>query len=89
MPNRSRYQILLVDDDEGVRNTLAMLLTSAGYDVAAANDGFESLLHLKRALPNDAIAPRCTRGRHKAQQVHLARPTPENIPARETTGLRC
>ena len=56
MPNRSRYQILLVDDDEGVRNTLAMLLTSAGYDVAAATDGFEALLHLKRALPGMIIS---------------------------------
>jgi len=56
MPNRSRYQILLVDDDEGVRNTLAMLLTSAGYDVATANDGFEALLHLKRALPGMIIS---------------------------------
>ena len=56
MPNRSRYQILLVDDDESVRNTLAMLLTSAGYDVAAANDGFEALLHLKRALPGMIIS---------------------------------
>jgi CheY-like chemotaxis protein len=56
MPNHSRYQILLVDDDEGVRNTLAMLLTSTGYDVAAANDGFEALLHLKRALPGMIIS---------------------------------
>jgi CheY-like chemotaxis protein len=56
MPNRSRYQILLVDDDEGVRNTLAMLLTSAGYDVATANDGFEALLHLKRTLPGMIIS---------------------------------
>ena len=56
MPSCSRYQILLVDDDESVRNTLAMLLTSAGYDVAAANDGFEALLHLKRALPGMIIS---------------------------------
>lgn len=56
MPNCSRYQILLVDDDDSVRNTLAMLLTSAGYDVAAASDGFEALLHLKRALPGLIIS---------------------------------
>src|SRR5579859_8258863 len=56
MPNRSRYQILLVDDDGGVRNTLAILLTSAGYDVATANDGFEALLHLKRAIPGMIIS---------------------------------
>jgi CheY-like chemotaxis protein len=56
MPTRSRYQILLVDDDESVRNTIAMLLTSAGYDVAAANDGFEALLHLKRVLPDVIVS---------------------------------
>jgi CheY-like chemotaxis protein len=56
IPNRSRYQILLVDDDASVRNTLAMLLTSVGYDVATAKDGFEALLHLKRALPDVIIS---------------------------------
>jgi len=56
MPNRSKHRILLVDDDASVRNTLAMLLTSAGYDVATANDGFEALLHLKRALPDVIIS---------------------------------
>jgi CheY-like chemotaxis protein len=56
MPNRSKHQILLVDDDASVRNTLAMLLTSAGYDVATAKDGFEALLHLKRALPDVIIS---------------------------------
>jgi CheY-like chemotaxis protein len=44
-------QILLVDDEASVRNTLAMLLTSAGYDVATANDGFEALLHLETGTP--------------------------------------
>jgi len=56
MPSCSRYQILLVDDDESVRNTIGLLLTSAGYDVATANDGFEALLHLKRALPGMIIS---------------------------------
>jgi len=36
----SRRQILLVDDNPGVRETLAMLLMRGGYDVAVAEDGF-------------------------------------------------
>jgi CheY-like chemotaxis protein len=51
MPNCFRHQILLVDDEASVRESLAMLLTSAGYDVGSAKDGFDALLHLKRALP--------------------------------------
>lgn len=51
MTNCSRHQILLVDDEASVRKSLALLLTSIGYDVAGANDGFDALLHLKRALP--------------------------------------
>jgi len=56
MSNRSRGQILLVDDEATVRDTLAMLLTSAGYDVAIANDGFDALLHLKRVLPDVIVS---------------------------------
>jgi len=52
MPNRSKPQILVVDDEASVRESLAMLLTAAGYDVAAAEDGFDALLHLKRVLPD-------------------------------------
>jgi len=33
-----------------------MLLTSAGYDVATAGNGFDALLHLKRALPDLIIS---------------------------------
>jgi CheY-like chemotaxis protein len=52
MPNRSKPQILVVDNEASVRESLAMLLTAAGYDVAAAEDGFDALLHLKRVLPD-------------------------------------
>jgi len=56
MPSCSRYQILLVDDDESVRNTIALLLTSAGYDVATANNGFEALLQIKRSVPDVIVS---------------------------------
>jgi len=54
--NRSRRQILLVDDEVSVRDSLAMLLTSAGYDVTTAQNGFDALLHLKKALPDLIIS---------------------------------
>jgi CheY-like chemotaxis protein len=56
MPNLSRHQILLVDDEKSVRESIAMLLTSVGYDVATANDGFDALLHLKSVLPEVIIS---------------------------------
>jgi CheY-like chemotaxis protein len=56
MPNRSRHQVLLVDDEKSVRESIGMLLTSVGYDVATANDGFDALLHLKAVLPEVIIS---------------------------------
>jgi CheY-like chemotaxis protein len=54
MPEYSKHQILVVDDDPSVRETIAVLLMSAGYDVVAAEDGFGALLQLRKVLP-DAI----------------------------------
>src|SRR5579884_4091753 len=56
MPNRSRPQILLVDDEASILDSVGMLLTSAGYDVASAKDGFDALLHLKKVLPDLIIS---------------------------------
>lgn len=39
--------ILLVDDEEMVRNTLSLLLKSEGYRVYAAEDGIKALEHLR------------------------------------------
>jgi CheY-like chemotaxis protein len=51
-PIPSKRQILVVDDDPSVRETLALLLISAGYDVATAGDGFGALLQLRKMLPD-------------------------------------
>jgi CheY-like chemotaxis protein len=45
-------RVLVVDDDPSVRQAVAMSLMSAGYDVAAAADGFGALLHLRKMLPD-------------------------------------
>jgi two-component system, OmpR family, response regulator len=52
MLKRSKAQILLVDDDPRIRESLGMLLMFAGYDVATAENGASALLHLSRVLPD-------------------------------------
>jgi DNA-binding response OmpR family regulator len=42
----------VVDDEPSIRESLALLLGSAGYDVSTAQDGFAALLQLKRTLPD-------------------------------------
>ena len=51
MLNPSRHQVLIVEDDPSVRNSLALLLKASGYDVNTANDGVEALKILKAGLP--------------------------------------
>lgn len=56
MPNPSKHEILVVDDDDGVRDTLVFLLQSSGYEVTGAVNGFDALLQLRRALPTVIIS---------------------------------
>ncbi len=51
MSNPSKYEILLVDDDKAVRDSLVMLLQSSGFDVSSAVHGFDALLQIKRKVP--------------------------------------
>jgi CheY-like chemotaxis protein len=44
-------QVLVVDDDMGVRQTLTLLLAAAGYETLAAQNGFEALQIIKRKAP--------------------------------------
>lgn len=52
----SKLQILVVDDDPSVRETISLLLISCGYDVATAEDGFGALQQLRRTLPDLIIS---------------------------------
>ncbi len=56
MTTPSKHSILVVDDEPSVRETLALLLTASGYDVATAANGFAALLQLKLALPEVVLS---------------------------------
>jgi CheY-like chemotaxis protein len=56
MSNPSKHQVLVVDDDQSVRDSVAMLLTAAGYDVSTAQHGFDALLQLRRMQPDLIIS---------------------------------
>jgi CheY-like chemotaxis protein len=51
MSNAVKHEILVVDDEVVVRDTLALVLQSSGYEVTTASNGFDALLQLKRKLP--------------------------------------
>jgi CheY-like chemotaxis protein len=51
MASFAKHRILLVDDDEAVRDSIGSLLREAGYDVSLAEDGFDALLQLRSSFP--------------------------------------
>ena len=52
MPNSSKPQILVVDDEASIRESLGMLLMSVGYDVAIAENGVTAVSQLNSRLPD-------------------------------------
>src|SRR2546429_9621157 len=48
----ARKRILIVEDYASIRETMARLLVSAGYEVSKAEHGFSALLQLKRGAPD-------------------------------------
>src|SRR3954464_817885 len=52
----AKTQVLIVDDDLSVRDSITMLLTGAGYGVSTAEHGFDALVQLKRMHPDLIIS---------------------------------
>ena len=50
------FRILVVDDEPSVRDVAAVLLSSKGYEVRTAQEGFAALVELRRALPDVIIS---------------------------------
>jgi CheY-like chemotaxis protein len=72
-------KILVVEDDENVRQLVIVMLESLGYQVAAASDGREALAALEGEaeidlLFTDVVMPRGVSGRELADRAVKARP---------------
>jgi CheY-like chemotaxis protein len=52
----AKHEILLVDDDEGVRDSIGLALRAAGYNLSLAENGFDALLQLRKASPTVIIS---------------------------------
>ncbi|MEO5969849.1 MAG: response regulator [Bdellovibrionia bacterium] len=51
--NKASYNILIIEDNESIRNVLKMTLEIEGFSACEASDGIEALSALKRSpLPN-------------------------------------
>jgi CheY-like chemotaxis protein len=73
VPNPSKRQVLVVDDDPSLRDCVARLLESAGYDVASAEDGFGALLQLRNTLPDVIISDLNMPGMSGAELLSVVR----------------
>ncbi len=51
-----KHRVLVVDDEASIRESLESLLTSAGYEVSAAEHGFDALLQLRTIVPEVIIS---------------------------------
>jgi CheY-like chemotaxis protein len=50
------HNILIVDDEASIRESLGGLLNDAGYNVSTAENGFDGLLQLRRLTPDVIIS---------------------------------
>ncbi len=57
-PGSAKCQILVVDDDQSVRESVAMTLVAAGYDVVGAEDGFRALSRLRTVARRNTLRSR-------------------------------
>ena len=55
MANPAQHRILVVDDDESVREVFTLMLREKGYEVATAENGFDALLKLKDVVIPEVI----------------------------------
>lgn len=55
-PNtQNQLQVLVIDDDDLVRETLEMMLVDAGYSVTSASDGRRGLAELEKKVPDFVV----------------------------------
>jgi len=91
--NRPMGNVLVVDDDPGMRDMIATLLSPEGYRVVTAEDGLEALhlLRMVRRSPEtpclvllDLHMPRL--GGSEFRRAQLLDPTVSNVPVAVMSG---
>jgi len=80
--------VLVVEDDDDVRDSTIVLLEDLGYSVLAARDGAEALAQLRKGaridvLFTDVVLPQGMNGRALSQEAAVLRP---DLPVLFTTG---
>jgi signal transduction histidine kinase/ActR/RegA family two-component response regulator len=80
--------VLVVEDDDDVRDSTVVLLEDLGYSALAARDGVEALAQLRKAaridiLFTDVVLPQGMNGRMLSQEAASLRP---DLPVLFTTG---
>ncbi len=53
---QDRLNVLIVDDDESIRDMLSIVLKDENYNVLTAEDGKKALIHLKKNKINLVIS---------------------------------
>ena len=86
-------QILVVDDDQGVRDSLARSLQYSGYEVTTAEDGLEALAKLSHMRPDAVIMDVMMPRRYGLETTRMLRQTGNDVPilvltARDAIGDR-
>lgn len=52
---QNKWKVLIIDDEEGIRNVVSIVLTEAGYRVIAAPDGKSGLELCRKESPQIVI----------------------------------
>ena len=84
--SRRPARILVVDDEESIRDLLRLVLTGEGYSVVTANDGEEAIEHLKAQrfdlVITDLVMPRV----NGVEVLRAAKRIDSNFPVIVITG---
>ncbi|PSL53838.1 two-component system response regulator MprA [Saccharothrix carnea] len=97
VPHTGRVRVLVVDDDEAVRHSLAHALRRDGYQVSVAADGSQALDELGRARPEvivlDVLLPEpngleiCRRLRRRGDRTPILMLTARDLVEDRVAGL--
>lgn len=82
-------QVLLVDDERGIRVTLQRLLASAGFEVVAADSGEQALVAIRAGQRFDVILTDLEMpGMHGTELIRVVRALDAQVPIVVLTGHR-